>query len=53
MRTYRAFVTKGNEPDQEWTGLTRSQAQWRYHWIKRNWYSLFGGYREYGYAIEG
>lgn len=52
-RTYTAFVRFGNnQPDQEWPGLTRGQAVWRYHWIKRNWFNLFNGYREYGYQAD-
>lgn len=53
MKTYKAFVRYGNtKPDQEWAGLTYGQAKWRYHWIKRNWYQLFGEYREYGFLPE-
>jgi hypothetical protein len=51
--TYRAFVRFGNgKPDQEWKGLRKAQAQWRYNWIRRNWYTLFGEYREYGWQRE-
>lgn len=54
MRTYTAFVRHGNDgaPDIEWRGLTRGQAEWRYHYIRRNWYREFNGYREYGYALD-
>lgn len=48
--TYTAYARYGNnQPDQEWTGLTRNQAIWRYNWIKRNWWNLFSEYREYGW----
>lgn len=51
--TYCAFVRLGNgQPDQAWTGLTRGQAKWRYHWIQRNYWSLFRDYREYGWRRE-
>jgi hypothetical protein len=50
---YIAFVRFGNgAPDQEWRGLTRNQAKWRYHWIKRNWWTLFRDFREYGWTRE-
>jgi hypothetical protein len=51
MRTYEAFVRHGNadKPDVYWHGLTYGQARWRYHWIRRNWFELFGEYREYGF----
>jgi hypothetical protein len=52
-KTYRAFVKYGNDkPDECWTGLTKGQAQWRYHWIKRNWWNLFRDFREYGWQRE-
>jgi hypothetical protein len=51
--TFCAYVRHGNgKPDQYWTGLTRNQAKWRYHWIKRNWWNLFRDFREYGYRRE-
>ena len=53
LSTYAAFVRYGNdEPEQRWTGLTKGQAKWRYHWIKRNYYSLFKSFREYGWERE-
>jgi hypothetical protein len=52
-KTYRAFVRYGNDkPCQQWAGLTKGQAQWRYHWIKRNWWNLFRDFREYGWERE-
>jgi hypothetical protein len=52
-KTYRAFVKYGNDkPCQQWAGLTKGQAQWRYHWIKRNWWNLFRDFREYGWERE-
>jgi hypothetical protein len=52
-KTYRAFVKYGNDkPDEYWTGLTKGQAQWRYHWIKRNWWNQFRDFREYGWQRE-
>jgi len=52
-KTYRAFVKYGDDkPNQEWGGLTKGQAQWRYHWIKRNWWNLFRDFREYGWQRE-
>jgi hypothetical protein len=53
LDTYSAFVRYGNsKPEQRWTGLTKGQAKWRYHWIKRNWYSQFSEFREYGWERE-
>jgi hypothetical protein len=50
---YRAFVRYRNgKPDIIWPGLTRGQAKWRYHWIKRNWWTLFGDSREFGWQAE-
>lgn len=51
--TYRAFVRFGNgKPDQEWSGLSKGQAKWRYHWIKRHYWDLFRDFREYGWQRE-
>jgi hypothetical protein len=51
--TYCAYVRFGNgEPDQVWPGLTKGQAKWRYHWIKRNWWTLFRDFRQYGWSRE-
>ena len=51
--TYCAFVRFGNgNPDIVWPGLTRGQAKWRFHYIKRNWYSEFRESREYGWKRE-
>lgn len=54
MQTFTAFVRHGNNgaPDIEWRGLTRGQAEWRYHYIRRNWFAEFNGYREYGYSLD-
>jgi hypothetical protein len=54
MHTYEAFVRFGNQdkPDIYWRGLTYGQAQWRYNWIKRNWFEQFGEYREFGFRRE-
>ena len=51
--TYTAFIRFENgQPDRTWTGLTRGQAKWRYHWIKRNWYTECRDFREYGWRRE-
>jgi len=33
---YRAFVRFTDGTEQEWTGLRRKQATWRFHWVSRN-----------------
>jgi len=51
--TFTAFVRfKDDRPDIRWTGLTRGQAVWRYHWIRRNRNPLFFDFKEYGYRAE-
>lgn len=51
--TYCAYVRFGNgKPDQVWAGLTKGQAKWRYHWIKRNWPKLAGNWKEIGWQRE-
>jgi hypothetical protein len=49
QRQYTAFVRFTGKPEQRWPGLTLGQANWRYHWIKRNWYELFGDAYQYGF----
>lgn len=52
-KTYRAFVRYQNgKPDIVWPGLRKTQAQWRYNWIKRNWHSLFNDSRAFGWQSE-
>ena len=33
---YIAFIKYTDGTRHEWTGLRKTQAQWRYHWIQRN-----------------
>lgn len=36
LSTYRAYVRFTDGSRHEWTGLRKTQAKWRYHWIQRN-----------------
>ena len=54
---YRAFVRlHGNDKalqEIEWTDLRKTQAKWRYHWIKRKFYAgEFKAVKEYGWERE-
>lgn len=52
-KTYRAFVRYHNgKPDVVWAGLRKGQAQWRYNWIRRNWWQLFSDSRAFGWQSE-
>lgn len=33
--TYRAFIKYIDGTKTEWTGLRKTQAKWRFHWIDR------------------
>lgn len=35
MATYRAWVIRYDGSQEEWTGLRKTQAIWRYHWLGR------------------
>ena len=51
--TYTAYVRfKDDRPAQYWTGLTKGQAVWRFHWIKRNRNPLFHNFYEYGWRKD-
>ena len=50
LPTYRAFVKHHNSTEiQEWTGLRKTQAMWRYHWLARNYRENF---KEWGWGRE-
>lgn len=36
LDTYRAYVRFTDGSEIAWDGLRKAQAQWRYHWIRRN-----------------
>jgi hypothetical protein len=53
---YIAYVRFADGTRQEWNGLRKTQAQWRYNWIGRNinWRNQFGEkeYCEFGWQRE-
>ena len=50
--TYCAYVKNADGTKTEWTGLRKTQAQWRYHWLNRNVEKLFPRYDEFGWRRE-
>lgn len=56
LDTYCAYVRFADGTRQEWTGLRKTQAQWRYHWINRTvqYRNRFGEreYIEFGWRRE-
>jgi hypothetical protein len=41
MNGYRAWVRRYDGTETEWTGLRKTQAIWRYHWLNRNYRTEF------------
>ena len=37
LETYKAFVEFRDKPKQEWKGLRKTQAIWRYNALRRAW----------------
>lgn len=52
MGDYMAWVTYADGTEQQWTGLRKGQAQWRYHWIRRNWWNSFRDAKGWGWRLE-
>lgn len=53
LETYRAYAKHhGTSKSQEWAGLTRGQAQWRYQWIARQARQTIDWPKEYGWGRE-
>lgn len=50
--TYRAYVRNWDGTETEWTGLRKTQAIWRYHWIDRNQRKLFPRLDQFGWQRE-
>lgn len=47
---YKAWLKLHDGTMQEWTGLRQTQAQWRYHWIRRTWHEHRA--KEWGWRAE-
>ena len=55
LETYSAFARfHGDKAAKQWHGLSKGQAKWRYHWIKRQWYGNpeFQGIKEFGWERD-
>jgi len=56
LSTYNAFAKFADDtPTQKWYGLTKGQAQWRYHWIARQYRNCNPEYsriEEYGWQRD-
>lgn len=56
LDTYTAYVRYTDGTESAWNGLRRTQAQWRYHWIRRNtnYKNEFQGkqFKEFGWKRE-
>ena len=52
MGNYMAWITYADGTEQQWTGLRKTQAQWRYHWIRRNWWNSFRDAKGWGWRLE-
>lgn len=50
MKTYTAWAINSDGDKDEYTGLTRSRALWRYHWFRRHHYGL--RLRQWGWRVE-
>jgi hypothetical protein len=52
--TYRAYAKDHNGTITQWNGLRKSQAVWRYHWIRRNSVhgAAYANVKEYGWQRE-
>jgi hypothetical protein len=48
--TYYAWIRSFDGTETKWTGLRRTQALWRYHWLTRNWRELDA--KEWGWRLE-
>jgi hypothetical protein len=48
--TYVAYSAAYDGTRQEWRGLRKTQAVWRYHWLARNTRTL--DLQEYGWSTE-
>lgn len=50
LETYAAYAKHHDHTkNQEWPGLTKGQAKWRYHWLARNYTSDM---KEWGWKRE-
>lgn len=52
MKTYMAWIRLTDGTRTEWTGLRKTQALWRYHWVDRNQHKLFPRLDEFGWRVE-
>lgn len=56
LSTYRAYVRFTDGTETAWNGLRKTQAQWRYNWIRRNTdcRNQFNGkqFKEFGWTRE-
>ena len=52
MGDYMAWIRYADGTEQQWTGLRKTQAQWRYHWIRRNWWNSFRDAKGWGWRLE-
>ena len=56
LSTYRAYVCFTDGSETQWTGHRKTQAQWRYNWIRRNtnYKNEFQGkqFKEFGWKRE-
>lgn len=56
LSTYRAYVRFTDGTETAWNGLRKTQAQWRYNWIRRNtdYRNQFNGkqFEEFGWTRE-
>ena len=52
MGDYMAWVRYADGTEQQWTGLRKGQARWRYHWIRRNWWDNFRDAKGWGWRLE-
>jgi hypothetical protein len=51
---YMAWVRYADGSWEQWTGLRKTQAQWRYNWIRRRtaWGSEFYHAKQWGWRLE-
>ena len=49
---YMAWVRFADGTEQQWMGLRKEQARWRYHWIRRNWWDHFRDAKGWGWRLE-
>lgn len=54
VERWQAWVQLEDGTMQEWNGLRKTQAQWRYHWIRRRtaWGDIYQNAKQWGWRVQ-